>query len=151
MRAPRWQLFLLGAALVGVGAASCSGDDDTSSTSSSSRASASASVSTSGGGGNGGSGGGSGMAPAAPSITSVAPLGQGLHVIWMDNSDNEDNFVLERHDGSGTFMEVFTLPFDSTQYHDEGSLVSGTTYTYRVGAINASGTSYSMEASGMAP
>jgi hypothetical protein len=104
-----------------------------------------------GDGGTGGDGGGVGTGPAAPSNLTVEPLGGGLHVTWMDNSDDEDNFVLERHDGSGTFVEVITLPFDSDNYHDEGTLVSGTEYTYRAGAINAEGTTYSEEASNTAP
>ena len=99
----------------------------------------------------GGGGGGAATAPTAPTGLMVEPLGAGLHVTWTDASDNEDNFVLERHDGSGTFAEVVTLPFDSNQYHDEGGLTSGTTYTYRVGAMNAVDMSYSAEVSAAAP
>jgi hypothetical protein len=100
-----------------------------------------------------GTAGGGGMAaPAAPTLVSVEPLGAGLHVTWMDNSDDEDNFVLERHDATGTTFSVLaTLPFDSNQYHDEGGLTSGTMYTYRVGALNAAGTSYSAELTAAAP
>jgi hypothetical protein len=147
----RWQRFLSSAMIVGAAAAGC-GDDDTGTTTTTATTQGNGGSGAVGGmGGMAGGGGSMGQAPAAPTLVSVEPLGAGLHVTWMDNSDNEDNFVLERHDGSGTFMEVTTLPFDSTSYHDEGTLMSGTMYTYRVGAINAAGTTYSNEVTGTAP
>ena len=32
-------------------------------------------------------------------------MGDGLHVSWKDHSDNEDHFVVERHEGSGTSFQ----------------------------------------------
>jgi hypothetical protein len=89
-------------------------------------------------------------APVSPGEVTVEPMGDGLHVSWKDHSDNEDHFVVERHEGSGTFLDVIALPFDSTSYHD-APLTSGRTYTYRVGAKNALGKAYSEAASGQAP
>ncbi|MEJ7728563.1 MAG: fibronectin type III domain-containing protein [Polyangiaceae bacterium] len=69
----------------------------------------------------------------------------------MDESDDEDNFVIERKPADGAFAEVITLPFDSTSHHDEGGLTAGEAYTYRVGAENANGISYSAEVTATAP
>jgi hypothetical protein len=91
------------------------------------------------------------MPPAAPGGPTLMLMGTGIHVSWIDNSDDEDAFVIERRDdGGGAFMEVTTLPFDSADYHD-APLTAGVTYTYRVGASGADGTSWSGEQSLMKP
>lgn len=95
--------------------------------------------------------GGAGEAPLAPSNLTVEPLGAGLHVTWTDESDDEDNFVIERMPEGGEFAEVITLPFDSTSHHDEDGLTSGAIYTYRVGAENSNGITYSAEVEATAP
>jgi hypothetical protein len=128
-----------------VSAVGCS-DDETTGSGGSSTGGAGATT----GSASGGHGGTLASAPLAPSGVTAEPMDGGLHVTWVDESDNEDNFVVERHDGSGDFEEVVVLPFDSTSHHD-APLTSGTPYTYRIGARNQAGTSYSAEVSAQAP
>jgi hypothetical protein len=151
-------LTLLLVASLALNAFACS-DDETNDVTSSSNASGTGGHDMGGmgpggadAGGEGGSGGtSSGEAPIAPSNLTVEPLGAGLHVTWTDESDDEDDFVVERKADGGAFAEVITLPFDSTSHHDEGDLASGVMYTYRVGAENSVGISYSDEVEAMAP
>jgi hypothetical protein len=96
-----------------------------------------------------GSQGGNGAAtvPAAPSGLMVSVVGNGMHLMWTDNADDEDHFMVERKDGAGAFEVIATVAFDTTDHHDE-PLTSGVTYTYRVAAMNDAGTSaYSNEES----
>jgi hypothetical protein len=85
--------------------------------------------------------------PTAPSTLGAELLSGGAHLTWKDNSSNEDQFMIERKDGSaGTFTTVTSVTFNVAQYHD-APLTSGMTYTYRVAAMNNAGMSpYSNEA-----
>ncbi len=69
-----------------------------------------------------------------------------LRLSWADNSTNEDGFRIERKVGTtGTFSVIATVGPNVTSYTD-ASLVSGTTYCYRVNAFNGAGNSpYSPE------
>jgi hypothetical protein len=87
-------------------------------------------------------GGATTMPPAAPTMVAAEPLGDGLHVTWTDNSDNEDQFVVERSENGATFEELVALPFDSSSYHD-AAIQPDATYSYRIGARNSAGTNYS--------
>lgn len=107
--------------------------------------------------GSGSSGGGSSgsetaaAVPAAPSDLAVEMLGEGGHLTWTDNSDNEDEFVIMRMQDDGAFEELTTVTFDAVTFHDT-PLESGSTYTYMVHASNAAGLSDpSNEASLMVP
>jgi hypothetical protein len=134
---------------LGIAALVACSDDEASTTGASSTTSQSASSTS----GTGGAGGAMDMAPPAPSNLMLSIVGEGIHVIWTDNADNEDSFILERKDGDdASFVAVGSpLPFDTTQYHDE-PLTAGVTYAYRVAASNAAGMSpYSNEASLMKP
>lgn len=83
--------------------------------------------------------------PAAPTDLAGSILDGGVHLTWKDASDNEDNFVLEnKAAGDADFKVVIELPFDSVTYHDI-AVTAGTTYTYRVKAVNAGGESSSNE------
>ncbi len=86
--------------------------------------------------------------PADPSgLTATANGHNQIDLAWNDNSGNEDEFRIERHDGDGNFTEIATVGADVTSYNDTG-LDALTTYTYRVFAVNGSGSSgYSNEAS----
>lgn len=87
-----------------------------------------------------------GSAPVAPTELAVAPLGEGAHLTWQDNSDDEDEFVIMRRDGSNPdYGTIASVPFDTVQYHDE-PLTSGTSYTYKVVAVNDAGEAESNEA-----
>ncbi len=92
-----------------------------------------------------GHGGGTGVtAPAAPTGLAVAKLGAGAHLTWTDASDNEDHFMLMRKPQGGAYAEVDMLTFNTTQYHDE-PVTAGTTYVYKVLAMNGGGESSSNE------
>jgi hypothetical protein len=90
--------------------------------------------------------GGVAAPPAAPTDLVASLLEGGVHSTWKDASDNEDNFILEKKaDGDADYTLVAELPFDSVTYHDI-DVEAGTTYTYRVKAVNAGGESISNEA-----
>ena len=94
---------------------------------------------------------GAAAAPAAPTGLAAAPLTGGAHLTWTDNSDDEVEFMIMRKTGAaGASTTIATVPFDSTAYHD-APLVSGTTYTYMVMAINDIGTTESNEVEFTAP
>ena len=79
--------------------------------------------------------------PAAPSGLVAALMTGDPHLTWSDNADDEDGFSIQRMvTGTGSFAEVATETFDIEQYHDM-SAAAGTSYTYRVLAENAAGTS----------
>jgi hypothetical protein len=95
-----------------------------------------------------------GSAPAAPTNLDAIVVGDALKItlLWDDNSDNEEQFILERSSASaeGPWGVAALLPADSTSHHD-GGLGNNVTYWYRVAATNAAGTSdYSNVASGTA-
>lgn len=81
--------------------------------------------------------------PVAKAVTSAR-----VDVSWTDNSNNEENFVLDRSTSSAfTSPATFSLPPDVTTYSDTG-LAPSTTYYYRVRATNGTVTSpYSATAS----
>jgi autotransporter-associated beta strand protein len=92
------------------------------------------------------------VAPAAPdSLAAAAADPSAIDLTWADRSDNEDGFVVERSLGDNAFGEVATVGRDETSFSD-GGLSSGTTYFYRVRAINAGGASgYSNVAAARTP
>lgn len=98
------------------------------------------------GSGSSGATGGAVLPPAAPTDLVVSLLEGGVHITWKDAADNEDNFVLEKQAaGAADYTVVAELPFDSVTYHDI-DVTPGTTYTYRVKAVNAGGEAVSNEA-----
>src|SRR4029077_7165516 len=70
-----------------------------------------------------------------------------LRLSWVDNSQNENGFDVERKAGTnGVFSTVVTLGSNVTSYTD-ANLSDSTTYCYRVRAFNSVGGSpYSNEA-----
>src|SRR5262245_3513286 len=71
-----------------------------------------------------------------------------LTLNWLDNSANADGFPIERDAGqTGSFTPVATVGPNVTSYTDT-SVVSGTTYCYRVSAFNAAGASGPAQACG---
>ena len=80
-------------------------------------------------------------APAAPSNLAASLNGQNQVVLaWADNSANETAFRLERRVAGGTFATLADLPANTTGYTD-ASVAPGTTYEYRVRALNGVGAS----------
>ena len=97
--------------VLGLGLAACSGDD------------------------------GGGAVPAAPTNLTGSVLSGGAHLTWVDNSDNETQFMIMRKEAGGAdFTTVATPTFNTTTYHD-APLTSGKTYVYMVMAMNDAGES----------
>jgi hypothetical protein len=72
-------------------------------------------------------------------VTAVSPTQVNLQ--WDDNSPNEDGFKVERKQGCcGPWVEIATLPANSTTYQSTG-LTCGGSYAYRVWAFNTTGDS----------
>jgi chitinase len=72
---------------------------------------------------------------AAPSNLSAKTSGISVMLNWKDNSDNEDNFYIERAaSGSGTYLRVGQVGQGVTAYTDTPP---AGTYDYRVRAFNA--------------
>ena len=85
-------------------------------------------------------------AEASASFTIGAPLAQ-LALTWQDNSNDEDNFAIERKTGtSGTYTQITLVAADSSSYVDT-TVTRGINYCYRVQAVNSAGASaYTNEA-----
>lgn len=81
--------------------------------------------------------------PAPPTnlIANGSGRAPGISLSWTDNSGNETGFTLERSTDGNVFTTVADLPANSTSYVDSVGLTAATTYTYRVSAYNASGSS----------
>ncbi len=92
-----------------------------------------------------------GRLPAAPSDLRAAASGlSAVDLTWLDASDNETGFELERRSGEGgAFLKIADLAANVQSFRDE-SLQPGRAYTYRIRAVNEFGTSeHSNEASAM--
>jgi hypothetical protein len=77
--------------------------------------------------------------PASPSGLEGAVMGEGIHLTWVDESQDETEFVIERKDGDGDFAELMRVPFDTTQHHD--APLETDSYSYRIAAVNDAGSS----------
>ena len=89
------------------------------------------------------------LAPTSVTATHVAADAE-VDVAWVDASTDETSFVIERCQGVGctSFTALTTWPAIAGTgghpwYADCTGLLPGYTYQYRVGAVNAAGTSYS--------
>ena len=92
-------------------------------------------------------------APAPPSgLTITSVLSNRVSLSWVDNSNNETGFKIQRKKGvTGTYATITTTAANVTSYNDS-SVTDGTVYYYRVCATNATGDSgFSNEASGTTP
>jgi len=80
--------------------------------------------------------------PNAPSgLTATDQPSAQIRLAWMDNSDNETGFRLERKTGAGgTYAQIAAPSVNAITYDDSG-LSAGTTYTYRVRSTNFAGDS----------
>lgn len=78
--------------------------------------------------------------PAAPSnLTAVADASGFVHLTWVDNSNNEESFTIQRKTGSGIYNDLLT-DLKSVSLKDY-TIEYSTTYTYRICAVNFSGSS----------
>lgn len=80
-------------------------------------------------------------APLAPTLLmGIAGTPRSVEVNWIDNSSNEEGFRIERHTGTGAWIQVKTLGAGAIKWMDE-TVSPATVYTYRVKAYNAGGDS----------
>jgi hypothetical protein len=82
------------------------------------------------------------LPPVGPTeLTVTAASSSQIDLAWMDNSDNEDGFRIERCTGAGctSFTQIATVGPNVTAYLNTVAL--NTSYSYRVRAYNVTGTS----------
>ncbi len=86
--------------------------------------------------------------PSAPTgLAARVEAGTSAVLTWTDTSDDETGFRVERKINSGRFREILSLPA-GTATATVGGLQAGTTYAFRVRAVNGDGASgYSNAAS----
>ncbi|UXX79307.1 fibronectin type III domain-containing protein [Reichenbachiella carrageenanivorans] len=81
-------------------------------------------------------------APKEPTTLEVtAKSSTQIDLLWTDNSDNEDGFVIERAQGEAAYQPIKTVGENVTTHQDMG-LSLDTDYKYRVKAYNDAGDSY---------
>ncbi|MGE5609496.1 MAG: fibronectin type III domain-containing protein [Bacillota bacterium] len=90
--------------------------------------------------------------PAAPDLGSATPFSAArIDLTWVDNSNNEDRFVIERSTDGLAFTTIATLAANTTSYSDAANTTRydatgihpATRYYYRVRAENSAGPSFS--------
>ncbi len=89
--------------------------------------------------------------PTAPTdLVATAVSHEQVDLSWTDNAIDETGYVVQRRIGAGEWTTIHTLPADSVAYSDT-TVEAETTYTYRVGAQNTGGVSWSNEDSAATP
>lgn len=84
---------------------------------------------------------------APPTGATVSPISDSeLQITWTDNSASETGYRIERLVDS-SYSPVATVGANVESYNETG-LTAGTIYTYRITAVNLTGDSTSVEASG---
>ncbi len=79
--------------------------------------------------------------PDAPANLVVnATSSSQLSLNWLDTSDNEQGYKIERSSDGVNFAQIGTASANATSYADN-NLTAATTYTYRVRAYNTAGDS----------
>ena len=74
-----------------------------------------------------------------PTELQIHDLGASFHIVWLDNSDNEAHFSLERKTADSDFEEHMTTTGpDQFMLHDT-DIEIGTTYTYRIAGVGDDG------------
>ncbi len=78
--------------------------------------------------------------PNAPYGLTFKKQSDGVEINWVDDSNNEQNFVLEKSINGNTFSKIAEPARNNSTYKDE-DLSAGRTYQYRVKAVNPIGES----------
>ena len=80
--------------------------------------------------------------PTAPSnLRAQAVSASTINLSWVDNSDTESAFLIERSSDNGAnFIQIASLGINQTSYQSAG-LAASTSYVYRVRANNPAGNS----------
>lgn len=87
--------------------------------------------------------------PAAPTISTVAKMSGGLHVMWKNAQKDCDTIDGERKSETEEYKVVFSVPGVADNKHDGAGLSAGKTYTYRLRCKKGDGASdYSNEKTG---
>jgi FtsP/CotA-like multicopper oxidase with cupredoxin domain len=83
--------------------------------------------------------------PTAPSgLTATLQSGPQIRLVWIDNASNETGFIVQRStDGGFVYTQIGGILAANSVTFTDTSASLGVTYTYRVGATNAIGTSSS--------
>ncbi|RLD15752.1 MAG: hypothetical protein DRI22_02075 [Caldiserica bacterium] len=82
-----------------------------------------------------------GTPPSSPTnLTGTIVSCHQVDLSWNDNSSDEDSFIVERKESSGSYSVIATLPANTTSYSDT-TVSAETTYYYRVKAHNSWGDS----------
>ena len=94
----------------------------------------------------GGADDGEGLPNAPKQLRAVLDPSNGVNLTWIDASDVEDNYVVERKAvvSGDQYSVLAQLPADTVKYTDT-EVAPDTTYRYRVLAVNAFGESPSEE------
>jgi len=73
---------------------------------------------------------------ASPSnLTATATSSSQINLSWLDNSNNEDGFRIEKQNADNSWSEISHVPANITSYSNTG-LTANTSYSYRVRAYN---------------
>lgn len=76
-------------------------------------------------------------APTALSAIFASEPERRIELNWTDNSDNEDNFIIDQKIGiSGSFIQYATVGANTTSFFDTLNIQDTTNYFYRVYASN---------------
>jgi len=76
--------------------------------------------------------------PVSPSELAATITDEGISLSWVDNSDNETGFYIERAEDISLFSLIDSVLGGITSYVD-ANVVAGVQYTYRIKAFNENG------------
>jgi hypothetical protein len=72
------------------------------------------------------------VAPTAPTLTTLAQMSGGLHVMWKNGQKDCDTIEGERKSDTEAYKKVFSVPGVADNKHDGLGLTAGKAYTYRL-------------------
>jgi alpha-tubulin suppressor-like RCC1 family protein len=85
--------------------------------------------------------------PAPPTLTATVVSSTQIDLSWIDNSYNEENFIIERSTDGINYAIIVILPVNTTSYSDPPAgeagtgLTFGVMYYYRIRSYNSFGSS----------